>query len=195
MLKILQLFYVFFKLGLFSFGGGYAMLPLIYQEIQKFGMMDATEFSNLVAISQMTPGPIAVNAATYVGFKAAGVLGSLTATVAVSLPAFVIIILVAHFLQKFKSSKPLQSVLGGIRPATVGMIATAFVFFCDNSLVNSDLARTVFQSGQSVWPQLGSIFSLPAILIAVAAFFSAEKLKVDPVIVILAAGVIGAFVM
>jgi chromate transporter len=101
MLKLWQLFFVFFKLGLFSFGGGYAMLPLIYQEIQKFGMMDPTEFSNLVAISQMTPGPIAVNAATYVGFKAAGVLGSAVATLAVSLPAFVIIILVAHFLQKF----------------------------------------------------------------------------------------------
>lgn len=195
MLKLLQLFYVFIKLGLFSFGGGYAMLPLIFQEIQRFGMMDAKEFSNLVAISQMTPGPIAVNAATYVGFKAAGVLGSLTATVAVSLPAFFIIILVAHFLEKFKNSQSLQSVLGGIRPATVGMIATAFIFFCDNSLVNSELARTVLQTHAPVWPQLGSIISLPAVLIAVAAFVSAEKFKVDPVFVILAAGVIGAFVM
>ncbi len=195
MLKLWQLFFVFFKLGLFSFGGGYAMLPLIYQEIQKFGLMDPTEFSNLVAISQMTPGPIAVNAATYVGFKSAGVLGSIAATVAVSLPAFVIIILVAHFLQKFKASKPLQAVLGGIRPATVGMIASAFIFFADNTLVNSELIQTLVSSHASIWPQMGSIFSLPAILIAVAAFVSAEKFKVDPVIVILAAGVIGAFVM
>ena len=195
MLKLWQLFFVFFKLGLFSFGGGYAMLPLIYQEIQKFGLMDPTEFSNLVAISQMTPGPIAVNAATYVGFKSAGVLGSIAATVAVSLPAFVIIILVAHFLQKFKASKPLQAVLGGIRPATVGMIASAFIFFADNTLVNSELIQTLVSSHASIWPQMGSIFSLPAILIAVAAFVSAEKFKVDPVIVILAAGVIGAVVV
>jgi chromate transporter len=86
-------------------------------------------------------------------------------------------------------------VLGGIRPATVGMIATAFIFFADNTLVNGDLIQTLMTTQASIWPQLGSIFSLPAILIAVAAFVSAEKFKVDPVIVILAAGVIGAFVM
>ncbi len=195
MLKLLQLFYVFFKLGLFSFGGGYAMLPLIYQEIQNFGLMDPTEFSNLVGLSQMTPGPIAVNAATYVGFQSQGIWGAVVATIAVSLPAFVIIIAVAHFIQKFKTNGPIQAVLGGIRPATVGMIATAFVFFADTSIFSSEAVKSLIASHSAILPQLGSIVSLPAILIAVAAYFSAEKFKVDPVLITILAGVVGAFVM
>lgn len=193
--ELLRLFYVFFKLGLFSFGGGYAMLPLIYQEIQAFGLMDPTEFSNLVAISQMTPGPIAVNAATYVGFKAAGVVGSLVSTVAVSLPAFAIIITVAHFINRFKSGALLQSALGGVRPATVGMIASAFIFFADTSLVDSKLAGELIAARAPILPQWMNIVSIPAVLIAVASFVAAARFKVDPVWIILLAGLIGAFVM
>lgn len=195
MLKLLQLFYVFLKLGAFSFGGGYAMLPLIYQEIQTFGLMDSKEFSNLVALSQMTPGPIAVNAATYVGFKSMGVLGSVVATIAVSLPAFVIIIAVAHFINKFKANKPLQAALGGIRPATVGMIATAFIFFADTALFNSSVVLDLMKTHGNLFANLGHIFSLPAILIAVAAYVSTDRFKLDPVLITIAAGVVGAFVM
>ena len=86
------LFVMFFRIGLFSFGGGLAMLPLIFQSVKDFGMMTASEFSDLVALSQVTPGPIAVNAATYVGFNGAGIPGALAATLGVALPSFILIL-------------------------------------------------------------------------------------------------------
>ncbi len=124
----LQLFYIFFKVGIFGFGGGYAILPMIYQEIQTFGIITPEDFSNLVALSQVTPGPIAINAATYVGYKAAGVGGAAMATFAVSLPSFILIVMVLAFMRKFKNSAVIQNILKGIRPATIGLIAAAFVF-------------------------------------------------------------------
>lgn len=195
MLKIWQLIYVFFKLGLFSFGGGYAMLPLIYQDIQRFGFMNPTEFSNLVGLSQMTPGPIAINAATYVGFKAAGIWGAVAATISVSLPAFFLIIAVAHFLVRFKTNQPLQAALGGIRPATVGLFGSAFVFFADTTVFSSQAFLSMLGSHASLWASLGSIFSVPALCIAVAAYLLADRFKVDPILIIIGAGVVGAFVM
>ena len=92
------LFVMFFRIGLFSFGGGLAMLPLIFQSVKDFGMMTASEFSDLVALSQVTPGPIAVNAATYVGFNGAGIPGALAATLGVALPSFILILIVVQFL-------------------------------------------------------------------------------------------------
>lgn len=195
MLRVAQLFLVFFKLGLFSFGGGYAMLPLVYQDIQRFGIMDSTEFSNLVGISQMTPGPIAVNAATYVGFRTAGVWGAAVATVAVTLPAFFLIIAAVHFLTRFKANQPLQAALGGIRPATVGLFGSAFVFFADTSVFSSKALLGTLGGHGPLFASLGSIFSLPALCIAAAAYLLADRFKVDPILLIIAAGVIGAFVM
>ena len=103
-----SLFAMFFRIGLFSFGGGLAMLPLIFQSVQDFGMMTAAEFSDLVALSQVTPGPIAVNAATYVGFNGAGIPGALAATLGVSLPSFILILIVVKFLERFQESKGIQ---------------------------------------------------------------------------------------
>ena len=92
---------MFMKIGVFGFGGGLAMLPMIFQTVQEAGFMSAAEFSNLVAISQMTPGPIAVNAATYVGFQYGGVAGAAAATFGVALPSFVIVLTVSAFLKNF----------------------------------------------------------------------------------------------
>ena len=123
-----SLFAMFFRIGLFSFGGGLAMLPLIFQSVQDFGMMTAAEFSDLVALSQVTPGPIAVNAATYVGFNGAGIPGALAATLGVSLPSFILILIVVKFLERFQESKGIQGAFLGIRPVTVGLIASAVLF-------------------------------------------------------------------
>ena len=92
----LYLFTVFFRIGIFSFGGGLAMLPLIFQSVQSFGIMSAHEFSNLVALSQVTPGPIAVNAATYVGFNYAGIPGAAVATLGVCVPSFILVLIVLN---------------------------------------------------------------------------------------------------
>ena len=124
-MEYLQLFYIFFKVGLLGFGGGYAILPMIYQEIQTFGFISHDDFSNLVALSQVTPGPIAINAATFVGFKTAGTLGAIVATTAVCLPSFLLITLVLHFMIRDSGSVKLYwslscgpgvGALGGLPP-------------------------------------------------------------------------------
>lgn len=130
----LQLFIIFFKVGLFGFGGGYAILSLIYQDIQVFGTLSADDFSNLVALSQVTPGPIAINAATFVGMKTAGLLGAIVATTAVSMPSFILIMLAIAFINKFKNNRNVQYVLQGIKPATVGLMASAFIFMATTAL-------------------------------------------------------------
>lgn len=130
----LQLFIIFFKVGLFGFGGGYAILSLIYQDIQAFGTLSADDFSNLVALSQVTPGPIAINAATFVGMKVAGILGAIVATTAVSMPSFILIMLAIAFINKFKNNRNVQYILQGIKPATVGLMASAFIFMATTAL-------------------------------------------------------------
>lgn len=130
----LQLFIIFFKVGLFGFGGGYAILSLIYQDIQVFGTLSADDFSNLVALSQVTPGPIAINAATFVGMKTAGLFGAIVATTAVSMPSFILIMLAIAFINKFKNNRNVQYILQGIKPATVGLMASAFIFMATTAL-------------------------------------------------------------
>ena len=131
----LQLFAIFFKVGILGFGGGYAILTLIFQDVQAFGMMSAGEFANLVALSQITPGPIAINAATYVGFNVAGLPGAVLATVAVSLPSFLLCLAVLMFIEHFKTNAVVASVLAGIRPATVGLRAGAFLFMAQTAVL------------------------------------------------------------
>jgi chromate transporter len=184
MMEYLRLFFSFFKIGLFSFGGGYAMLPMIYQEIGSFGLT-MKEFSDVVAISQMTPGPIAVNAATYVGYKAAGFWGSAFATFGVSLPSFILIMLISTAFNKFKTNHMVQVALEGIRPATVGMIASAVVFFANTSLVDVSLIREGF------W----KIFSLPSIAIFILTIIGTKYLKLGPILLTLLGGVLGIILL
>lgn len=189
MMIYLKLFFMFFKIGIFAFGGGYVILPMIYQDIQTFGLMSASEFSDIVALSQMTPGPIAVNAATYVGYKTAGLAGAASATFGVTLPAFFIILTIIAFLTKFKESPVIQAVLSGIRPATVGLIATAVLFFAKTSIVSEN-----FFSSEVFKDPLRYI-SIPAIIIFALTIIGSKKLKIGPIAMTLIAGVIGAFIM
>ena len=134
---LLELFWTFFKIGAFTFGGGYAMLPLIQAEVAAHGWMDAAELINFVAVSESTPGPFAVNISTFVGARLAGIPGAVCATLGVALPSFVIILVVAKCFQRFKNSFLVQGCMSGLRPAVVGLIATALlsvgktVFFPD----------------------------------------------------------------
>ena len=144
------LFIIFFKVGVLGFGGGYAILTLIFQDVQAFGIMSAHEFANLVALSQVTPGPIAINAATYVGYNAAGVPWAVLATVAVSLPSFILCMLVLLFLHKFQTNKVVMGVLAGIRPATVGLMASAFLFMAQTAIMPAYQAQeSLFQNFKS----------------------------------------------
>ena len=147
-MKYLLLFGVFFKIGLFGFGGGMAMLPLMYQNIRQFGLMDPEEFSDLLAISQVTPGPIAVNAATYVGLEYAGMGGAVSATIGVMLPAFLLMLIVAGMLDKFKANPLVEGAFGGIRPVTVGLIGAALLFVGQGVLAKGSLVtKEVVTSG------------------------------------------------
>ena len=123
----LQLFYTFFKIGLFGFGGGYAMLSMIQGEVvTRYGWVSSQEFTDIVAISQMTPGPIGINAATYVGFTSTGsVWGSIIATFAVVLPSFILMLTISKFFLKYQKHPVVESVFSGLRPAVVGLLASA----------------------------------------------------------------------
>lgn len=167
----LKLFFVFARIGLFGFGGGMAMLPMIYQGAEAFGLMSADEFSNLVAISQVTPGPIAVNAATYVGFNCAGYAGAVAATLGVALPSFILVTIVCYFVKKFKESRIIKGAFAGIRPVTAGLIATAVIF----------MGQSVIAAGNPV----GYAITIGTVILS-------AKFKMSPIMVIIIAGVIGA---
>lgn len=187
MIPLIQLFVMFFRIGFFSFGGGYAMLPLIFQGVQEFGIMSSTEFSRLVALSQVTPGPIAVNAATYVGYQYAGFWGAVAATIGVSLPSILLITLIMHFIRKFRENQALGSVLHGIRPATVGMIFSAVIFLSESSLFNGKIL-----SSELIYHTKEYVNLLPCLFFLVTIILSG-KFKVGPIKLTILAGLIGAF--
>lgn len=169
-----SLLWMFGKIGLFGFGGGYAMLPLIFQSIQQFDSIGAEEFSNLVAISQVTPGPIAVNAATYVGFKVASLPGAFAATLGVTLPSFTIVMIVSKFIARFRESAAVKGIFLGIRPATVGLIASAAIFLGKSAIATSD----------------GGINFIAAAIFAITILLSG-KLKMSPISITILMGAAG----
>ena len=123
----LELFWSFFKTGLFTFGGGYAMLPLIQSEVIGHGWLSAEDIVNFIAVSESTPGPFAVNIATYVGRMTAGLAGAVCATAGVVLPSFIVILIVARFYERFRRSRLVEGAMSGLRPAVVGLIASALL--------------------------------------------------------------------
>lgn len=143
MMLFLKLFYTFFKIGLFGFGGGYGMLSLIQGEVvTRHGWMSMQEFTDIVAVSQMTPGPIGINSATYVGYTAVmndggsqflAVLGSLTASFAVMLPSFIIMLAISRFYMKYSRHPRVEALFKILRPAVVGLIASAALLLMNSA--------------------------------------------------------------
>ena len=166
---LIQLFTTFFKIGALSFGGGYAMLPLLEEAVIKtYNWMTKTEFIDIFAISEMTPGPIAVNSATFVGYRVAGVLGSAVATLAVVLPSFIIISFIFVSLNKFKNSPYVDWIFKGIRPVILGLIAAAGVTVAKTSLTN-----------------------IKSIIVGVGIFYFGTFKKLNPIIAIIISGILG----
>ena len=183
----LELFIIFFKTGMFSFGGGYAMVSVIEREVVGRGFVEASQYADIVAISQITPGPLAINAATYVGAvigetPAMGVLYSAIATLGVSLPSFILIFIIVRFFQTFGESAGVKKVMGGIKPTVVGLIMGAVVSFGNLSIfdINKILALDILNA-----------FDFRALLIAIAAFFVNWKTKISPIIILTCAGAAG----
>lgn len=183
----LQLFYTFLKIGLFGFGGGYAMLSMIQGEVvTRYNWISTSEFTDIVAISQMTPGPIGINSATYVGYTAImnagysqtmGVLGSMTATFAVTLPSFILMLAISKFFLKYQKHPSVEAVFSGLRPAVVGLLASAALV-----LMNSEN----FSSPKE------DIYSFViSCLIFLVAFIGTKIYKLNPIGMIVACGIAG----
>lgn len=186
MMIYLQLFFEFFKAGLFAVGGGMATLPFLYDMSDKMGWFTYADLANMVAISESTPGPIGINMATYVGYTLRGVPGAVTATVGLITPSIIIILIIAKFLQAFKDSPLVDAAFYGLRPASTGLIAAAGL---------SVLALVLVNPGVSENAGILELINLKSILlIAVLYYFTAvcKKTKgLHPVCFIAASAVVG----
>lgn len=187
MMLFLELFYTFLKIGLFSFGGGYGMLSVIQGEVvSRHGWLTAAEFTDIVAVSQMTPGPIGINSATYVGYTAVfnsgapewlAVIGSVVTSFAVMLPSIVLMLIVSRFFMKHSKSRNVEAVFKALRPAVVGLIASAALLLMTEENFGSP-TETPLQFGVSV-----ALF--------VAAFAAMKFFKVSPILILILAGIFG----
>ncbi|MBR3883810.1 MAG: chromate transporter [Bacteroidaceae bacterium] len=184
----IELFYSFFKIGLFSFGGGYGMLSVIQGEVvTRHAWMNMSEFTDIVAVSQMTPGPIGINTATYVGYTAVinsggsqvmAVLGSLISSFAVMLPSFILMLLISRFFMKYCKHPRVEVLFSVLRPTVVGLIASAALL-----LMNSENFGL---------PTINPIQFIVSVTLFVFTFIAVKKYKFSPILTLIACGVLGA---
>lgn len=180
----LELFWSFFLVGLFSFGGGYASLPLIQEQVLKVhAWLTPEEFMDILTISQMTPGPVAINTSTFVGTKVAGLPGAIIATVGCVTPSCIIVLILATLYYRFKGLSMVQGIIKGLRPAVVALIASAGL---------SILLTVLF--GTNDFSFQVSDFSIIAAVLFAACLFLLKKFKLNPIYVMLAAGAAGIVV-
>ena len=188
MISFLTLFLTFFKIGAFTFGGGYAMLPLIQEEVLRHGWVAESDLINFIAVSESTPGPFAINMATYIGSQVGGeygvwgsIFGSACATLGVVLPSFIVILIVARFYEKYKQSRIVKGCMSGLKPAVVGLIGAAIL---------SVVAEVLFPAGVAL-----SAFSDPAMYVSLGIFALTVTLafwkKVHPIWLILLSAALG----
>ena len=178
----LRLFYEFFKTGLFSVGGGLATLPFLYEMSGNTGWFSTADIANMIAVSESTPGPIGINMSTYAGFTTGGVLGGVIASIGLSVPSVIIILIIAKFLEKFRNNRFVEGAFYGLRPASIAMITAAGLNVARVALVNMDALAA---------GNYGEFFLWKAILLGVAIFIGQRKLKWSPVIFIGIAAVVG----
>lgn len=183
-MELLELFISFFQVGLFSIGGGLAALPLIQNQVVDIhGWITLTEFMDLISIAEMTPGPIAVNSATFVGIHLADIKGALIATFGCILPSCIIVSTLAYFYFKYKNLSVIQGILSGVRPAIVALIASAGV---------SIFIMSVFGEG-GFTTDLGKINFVSIVLFSIALFILRKK-KPSPIAVMFGCGIVGAII-
>lgn len=181
---LLKLFFSFIQVGLFSVGGGYAAIPLIQNQIvYTHHLMTLEEFTDLITIAEMTPGPISINSATFVGTRLAGVLGAILCTVGCIIPSFFICLVLAHFYYKYRTFSGVQTVLSALRPAVVALIASAGL---------SILLLGIFQSEKH--SIVLSDFRIVEFLLFLGALFILRKYKASAISIIFGTGVVGTII-
>ncbi|MCI9105450.1 MAG: chromate transporter [Lachnospiraceae bacterium] len=179
----ISLFLVFLKIGMFAFGGAYGAIPLIQESVLAHGWMDEAMFSNMIAVSESTPGPIMVNAATYIGHSQAGIAGAAVATLGVVLPSFLIILLVTALFRGCLNQRRIQAVLKGVKPCLMGVIFAIGIFM---------IVKNIFPEGEG-----NSLDIMAMAVLAVLAVVSIlgkriKKQEISPVVLIIIAGVAGS---
>ncbi len=177
----LELFFTFFTIGLFTFGGGYAMLPLIQQRVLEKGWLEESQIIDFIAVSESTPGPFAINIATYVGTETSGVFGAVCATLGVVMPSFIVILIVARCYEKFKASRLVAGAMTGLRPVVIGLIGSAVL----------SMALEVFFSMGFTFATITGFWFVASVLIFALAMVLVFKYKANPVVVIITSAVLG----
>lgn len=183
----LQLFWTYTKIGLFGFGGGYAMLSLVQDEVVvKQGWITEQQFTDIVALSQVTPGPIGINSATYIGYTATGsILGAIVATLAVSLPSFILVMLISMAFSRFRQNRWVEAAFVGIRPASVGLIASAALLL---SIHAEGVWQWINHGNREAIVVRDNFPDLRSLLLFAVTFVVALRRWVHPILLILLAG-------
>lgn len=180
-MNYLNLFFTFFKIGLFTFGGGYAMIPLIQSEVLEKGWLTSEQLINFIAVSESTPGPFAINIATFIGTTKGAFLGAVSATLGVVMPSFIIILIVAKCYEKFKTNRIVKGCMTGLKPAVAGLIGSALI----------SLGKTVFfQSGINLALFTDKNFYLSLFIFLLSVFLVFKK-KLHPIGIICISAVLG----
>ncbi len=179
----LKLYLVFFKIGLFSIGGGLATLPFLQEIVRKYGWITSEELLNMIAISESTPGPIGINTATFVGNTTQGLFGGIIATLGIITPSIIIIIIIAHYFSKFSEEHLVQSAFYGIRPAVTGLIGAA----------GFEVAKIAFfNMGKfNIGGKIGEIFNFKGLILFGIMIFLINKHKKHPIIYLLIGAAVG----
>lgn len=181
---LIKLFIAFIQVGLFSVGGGYAAIPLIQEQIVNiYGLMTLGEFSDLITVAEMTPGPISINSATFVGMRIAGIPGVLLCTLGCIIPSFIICLTLAHFYYKYRNVNGVQIVLGAMRPAVVALIASAGASILLLGIFQAELGNIVLSNIR--WVEV-SIFAVSLYIL--------RKYKANAIAIILGSGLIGTLI-
>ena len=175
-----ELFWTFFKIGAFTFGGGYAMLPLIQEVVLTKGWAEPEALINFIAVSESTPGPFAINMATYIGAEQGGIFGAACATLGVVTPSFIIILLVARFFEKFKESRIVKGCMSGLQPAVVGLIGAALLSVAATVFIPEGFTLSIFTDLQTY---------LSLAIFGVSAFLAFRK--IHPIAIICLSAVLG----
>ena len=181
---LLTLFWAFVQVGLFSVGGGYAAIPLIQEQIVNIHkLMTLEEFSDLITVAEMTPGPISINSATFVGMRISGIPGVILCSIGCIIPSFCICLILAHFYYKYRSVKGVQIVLGAMKPAVVALIGSAGASILMLGLFQAELKEIVLSNIRVV-----------ELIIFVIALFLLRKFKMNAIAIILGSGVVGTII-
>jgi chromate transporter len=185
-MELFLMFLVFLKVGLFTVGGGLAAIPLLQEEVLQRAWLTQTQFTDMIAVSESTPGPIGVNIATYVGYSQHGIIGSMIATFGIVLPSIIIIIIIAKFVMSYRDSHLVSGIFNGLRPAVTGLILAAATSIALIAMFHIDTFKET--------NQLVDLFNYKAWIMFFVFFYASNKWKHHPIFYILIAGVVGIII-